>query len=176
MAIIVEDGTLVANANSYVTVAEVDTYCENRGLTSWDSLGDEIKEASLLRGMDFIETKPFKGGKSFFDNPLEWPRVNWYQPTNVSAYDIIDYEGVIPLGLKLAVCRAAYEESLVAGCLQEGTSRDDFITRKKIDVLEVEYKLPVSGTVSGIVETYPQIDGHLRTLLMDSTIVKVVRT
>jgi len=33
MAIIVEDGTIVANSNSYVTAAELKSYAVERGIT-----------------------------------------------------------------------------------------------------------------------------------------------
>jgi hypothetical protein len=73
MTIIVEDGTIVTGANSYVSEAELTAYATARGLTlSTD--GEQL----LIRGMDYIEAQSYKGTKFTKDQPLQWPRAGVY--------------------------------------------------------------------------------------------------
>lgn len=71
MAIVVEDGTIVTGANSYVTEAELTAYATARGVTL---TGDT--EELLIKSMDYIEGLGFKGIKKTSDQPLVWPRVD----------------------------------------------------------------------------------------------------
>lgn len=71
MAIIVEDGTGVAGANSYVTVAEFTAYLLERGIVLSGTL---THEQLLIRGMDYIESLRFVGGRVDCAQPLSWPR------------------------------------------------------------------------------------------------------
>lgn len=71
MAIIVEDGTIVPDANSYVTELELTTYASERGITI---AGDT--EQLLIIAMDYIESLDYIGIKRTDDQPLQWPRVN----------------------------------------------------------------------------------------------------
>jgi len=71
MALIIEDGTLVANANSYVTTSELTDYATARGITI---TGDE--EELLIRAMDYFESLAFIGIKVIHTQALQWPRAN----------------------------------------------------------------------------------------------------
>ena len=52
MAITVEDGSGVAGANSYATVAQLMTYAASRGVEL--EIKDHAAEVLLLKGMDYI--------------------------------------------------------------------------------------------------------------------------
>ena len=67
--IIVEDGSIVANANSYVSEAEFATYASDRGIVI-----NGIKSILLIQAMDAIELENFIGTKYTKDQPLMWPR------------------------------------------------------------------------------------------------------
>ena len=69
MAIIVEDGSIVANANSYVSDAELSTYAADRGITLTGTVSQ-----LLIKAMDYIESQAFIGYKSIETQPLQWPR------------------------------------------------------------------------------------------------------
>lgn len=78
MTLIVEDGTNVTGANSYVSVADLTSFVAARGITL---SGDP--EELLTQAMDYIETLQFQGTKLLFTQGLQWPRVNvwidgWY--------------------------------------------------------------------------------------------------
>lgn len=73
MAIIVEDGTTVSGANSYVSEAELTAYATARGVTL--TLGTE---QLLVRAMDYIESLEYKGIKLSSTQGLQWPRSDVY--------------------------------------------------------------------------------------------------
>ena len=172
--LILEDGTAASqSANTYVLISDVDTFCDNLGLSEWSALSITDKETAILRGMAAIETYDFKGVKMSWGNPLSWPRYGVWSESyyggieDWSSEEIAFYQE-IPKGVKNAACRAAYEESQSAGCLQaSGTSN---IKREKIDVIETEYfdKYP-SVTI------YVQIEGYLKDLLKSGDVVNVRR-
>lgn len=77
MALIVEDGSIVAGAESYISVSDADAYHEKRGNTSWDAIDD--KEALLRKATDYLAGKyrlRWAGTRVNFDQALDWPRVN----------------------------------------------------------------------------------------------------
>ena len=98
---IVEDGTGVAGADSYVTVSFADDYFSARGSDTWSALDDAAKERALVRATDFI------------DNMFEWNgrRLTESQPLRFPRKGIFDYEGAevtgIPGALMQSVCEAA---------------------------------------------------------------------
>lgn len=148
MAIIVEDGTNVTGANSYVNVADCKAYLDLRGYTEWGF--EVIQEESLLRAADYIERKYkllWKGITTGSDQPLTFPRSG-----------IIDENGrtlssvVIPQELIDAQCLLA-NLTIVDGELVQLTTittQDSLIKSKKekVDVLEesVEYFQAVTQT------------------------------
>lgn len=71
MAIIVEDGTLVSNANSYVDELDLIAYAEDRGITITG-----VEEQLLIRAMDYLESLSFIGIKRVHTQALQWPRAN----------------------------------------------------------------------------------------------------
>lgn len=94
--IIVETGEIVTGANSYVSVAELNTYASNRGITI---AGTE--EDLLIKAMDVIEAYDYIGVKRERLQSLQWPRLQ----VLVDGYYIDS--NVIPTQLKNAQCEAA---------------------------------------------------------------------
>ncbi|MDH7971044.1 hypothetical protein QH494_02525 [Sphingomonas sp. AR_OL41] len=54
--IIVETGAGLANANSYVSVTDADTYFADRAVTKWAALSSGDKSAALIRATDYLDT------------------------------------------------------------------------------------------------------------------------
>ena len=125
MAIVVEDGTIVAGANSYVSEAELTTYATDRGITLSGGT-----EALLLKAMDYLETLDFIGDKSTADQPLQWPRTDVY----IDGY-YVDAE-TIPQDLKNAEMALAIS---IDGGADPMATIERATKREKADVLEVEY-------------------------------------
>lgn len=166
MAFVVENGTGLANANSYATVEEADAYFADRGITAWtwESGTPTAKQECLIRATDYIELRfasRFKGNPEFPDTPqaLSFPRL-----------DIAGYEGV-PECLK----RATYEYALraVSGSLLpdvqvETNGLQLAEKRTKVGPIESEFKYKQTGAGSAIstFRAYPAADRLLRPLLI----------
>lgn len=78
MALIVEDGTIVAGAESYITVADATAYFAARGNAVWAALAsDTIREQLLRKGTDYMVARyglRWKGERVNEDQALDWPR------------------------------------------------------------------------------------------------------
>ncbi len=73
MTLIVENGTGVSNANSYVSVTDHVTYCANYGVT----VTSQQAEINLRKFMDYIESlEGYKGCKTVKTQVLRFPRKN----------------------------------------------------------------------------------------------------
>lgn len=141
MPLVIEDGSLVANANSFVSVAEVRAYANARTspIPTNDPAGDAAIEAACIVAIDFLETfrGEYQGGKvDPASQSLQWPRSGvtidgWQVPTNT-----------IPKLLKDAQCQLAIDVAAGVDLMPSGDGRE--VIRKKIDVLETEYA-PGSG-------------------------------
>lgn len=155
MALTIEDGSIVANANSYNTVAEIRAYATARGSSL--PVDDADVEVLAIQATDYLESlyKSYQGYRTDPANQnLQWPR------TGVVLYD--DYEVApdeIPTLLKNAQAQAtveAYEQDLLPNSTQ-------LVKKEKVDVLEVEYMDGSSDSVS-----FPKVDALLKPLFNPS--------
>jgi len=123
--IIVETGSIVAGANSYVSTATLTTYAADRGVTLTGDL-----TVLLLKAMDYVDNLPFKGIKSTKDQPLQWPRLSVYvdgYPVNGTEIPSILKNGLMECAIAIFQNNDPLQNSPIA------------IKRQKVDVIEVEY-------------------------------------
>lgn len=126
MAVIVEDGTRVADSNSYVSEAELTEYAAARGITLTTGA-----EQLLIQAMDYIEQQQFRGIKVMSSQSLQWPRYSVY----IDGYEVAT--DTIPKDLKNAQMATALAIEAGNDPLSPTTPA---IKREKVDVLEVEYQ------------------------------------
>lgn len=143
MALVIENGSGVADANSYATVAEARAYAAARGLTL--PATDGPVETALVLACDKLESYRYKGAKTDPANPLEWPRTAVYLPGAASALA----DDSIPVKLKQAQCQLAFD-STQTELQPTGTGRE--VTKEKVDVIEIEYAPSSTGSGSVIPE------------------------
>lgn len=76
LTLIKEDGTGLANANSYADVAEGDAYHEGHlYATDWTGASTGIKSAALVMATRLIDAHyQFRGFKAHSTQALQWPR------------------------------------------------------------------------------------------------------
>lgn len=123
--IIVEDGSIVADANSYVSEVELTVYASDRGVTL-AAPADQL----IIKSMDYIESLDYIGEKKTQTQPLQWPRTGAY----IDGFLFPDDE--IPDDLKAAQ---------MALCVSIDSGVDPMATvgratkKEKVDVIEVEY-------------------------------------
>lgn len=161
MAFTVEDGTGVADANAYITVAWANAYHADRGNTAWTG-ADALKEQAIVRATDYIETRwtgQFRGTPEFLDplQPLQWPRLNAYDANGIA------YEGIPDLLMRAT---AEYALRALSAALMpdpEYAQGATTLVRKKIGPIETETRY--AEVVNPIVHEYPLADRLLRPLL-----------
>ena len=139
MTLIIEDGSIVANANSYVTVAEYQAWADARftaGRSTAPLCGEDV-EALIFRAMDYFEAQSFIGTKVSSTQSLQWPRnsvyIDTYYQSNLS----------IPKEVKNSIYELSYGE-------ETGNSElsvvDRKVKREKVSSIEVEYADNSSST------------------------------
>ena len=75
MALIVEDGSIVAGAESYISVTDADAYFLARSNAAWAALDTTAKEAALRKGTDYMEARyRWRGERVSDTQALSWPR------------------------------------------------------------------------------------------------------
>lgn len=83
MAMVIEDGTGVADAESYVSISEATAYAEKMGHSAWltASVTDAQREAALRQATAYIDSRyRFRGRQSARTQALEWPRDGFAWP------------------------------------------------------------------------------------------------
>jgi hypothetical protein len=158
--LIVEDGTGVANAQSYVQATDVRAFAAARGIPvpSDTTEGTAEIEAKLISAMDYLETNIcYQGIKTDSDQELSWPRKNVV--IEGSSYP----DNRIPKNLRLAQIRLAIEALNGAELLPTLSGRaEDYVVKEKVGPIETEFADP-SG-FSGLA-TFTAVDALLKPLL-----------
>ena len=163
--IIVENGSIVAGANSYVSLIDARTILAAYGQDL--NTDDTIAEQELLSAARYIESfrNSFKGIKSTREQTMQWPRRNAY----IDGYLIPTDE--IPVELVNAQAFAAYEVS--AGNNLQPTDDGRKIASEKVDVLEVSY---FESSATSSTQIYKVVMDELKGLLQSSNSIPLVRT
>lgn len=155
MALIVEDGTVVADAESYASVAYADSYHDKRGHAAWSEATTPAREQALRRATQYVDVHyraRFLGYREDDDQELEWPRLSVTDESGI----ILDQ--TIPVQLKHAVCELALRA--LDGDLLADEDRGGAVTRVKVGEIEQEYaESAPAGT------TYRLVDELLGRLL-----------
>lgn len=142
MTITVEDGSVVANAESYIAVADADTYHTNFGNTAWASLTTALKEAYLRRATQYMVgeyRQRWQGYRHSISQTLDWPRDFVYlEPFilgAVGSYPYLVSNTIVPTEVK----NACAELALKAATTTLAADIAPAVKREKVDVIEVEY-------------------------------------
>lgn len=110
MTLIVEDGSVVAGAESYVTVAQYKTYCDNRGL-SYSGTTDTQIEQNARKSWDYLLQEyrgKWKGYRKDATQIGDWPRSFVYLEPFVrgasGSYPYLVDDNTIPFEVRNAQC------------------------------------------------------------------------
>lgn len=142
MALIVEDGTGLATAESYVSSAFADTYHAARGNTTWADVDD--KDGALRRATDFMVNMyrmRWKGYRTNTVQVLDWPRSLVEKPDTLwGGFSGIGYYLIneIPIEIKTACCELALRAA--TGDLAPDITPDDMAKMVKVGPIEIQYK------------------------------------
>jgi hypothetical protein len=100
---------LVLNTNSYVSIADADTYFETRiDSANWVDASDEIKEQALVTATALIDDNAWIGSAVSSSQALAWPRKNAIYNDDRLGLQVTIAEDELPSRVKTAV----YEQAL----------------------------------------------------------------
>jgi hypothetical protein len=158
MALTVETGEGLADAESYVSVAEFKAYAGKVGYNyTTPAYSDTQIEQALRRATVWIDARyrdQFQGSWTTSTQALEWPRSGvLYRRTAIDAYSIPDQ-------LKNALCEAAWRELTSPGSMSPDQFGDQ-IKRDKVGDVETEFRAGAVGARPWV----PIIDDLLSGLL-----------
>lgn len=160
----IEDGTIVADADSYVTIANVATHATRYGHT-WAGT-DEAKEQAILRAMTFIEDSEslFRGHRVSSAQELSWPR-EYVPDARGTGYLASD---AIPKGIKNAVMEAAVLESASPfSLLQSELTVTGKIVRKREKVGPLEEETQYADIGGENRKEFERISAYLKPYICD---------
>lgn len=123
LALIKEDGTGKADANSYATVADANAYYDGHlYATAWTAATDDQKAVALVMATRLIDAEyQFNGTRTSPAQSLQWPRARCPDPDGASAPlsvllpipgDYVEYDKV-PKAIIQATCEMARELLLI---------------------------------------------------------------
>jgi hypothetical protein len=182
MALVVETGAGLPNAESYVSVADFKTYADGRGLDYTVANTDDLVEQALRRATAYVDTyrNRFSGYRTNRRaQALEWPRIGayYYVPDNGRSIGFIyptdrddqlgsqgyDYipANVVPPEVIQATCEAAVREAAAPGSMQPDLERGGAIQELQAGSVRIVYAANASAQT-----TTQIIDSILDALLM----------
>lgn len=159
MPLIVEDGSIVANANSYVNLVFARDYALARNLTL--PVDDLALEQFLIKAVDYIESfrNDFSGNKTDpLNQLLQWPRAE------VKIDGVFISASSIPIELKKAQVQLAAE--LQAGVVIQPTRQGGFIIEDKTGPLMTKYSEKIGTSLR---PTMTAVDSLLEVLFSNGS-------
>ena len=170
---VVEDGTGLPTATSYLAEADADQYFENRANAAWAAATASAKQVALNKATAYIDIRfsaRYKGARFAEDQGLLWPRIN-----------VIDNDGfligeVVPPAVEDTTAEYAVR-ALSAELLIDPTFDDTALQvskkREKVGPIEEETEFR-SGQATGL-RPYPSADRIMLTSGLLKSIGKNVR-
>lgn len=133
--VIVENGSLVANANSFVTREIVKAYCDDRGYT-FDISDTAAADRAVIKGADWLKNTmrlAYRGALRSATQTMPWPRegASFYRGPDIPST-------MIPQCVIDAQCELSYR-AYAGTNLQPDLARGGQVKKEKLDVIEVEY-------------------------------------
>ena len=167
MTVIVEDGSIVANANSYVAVADADAYFALRNNTVWAGLNATTQKAPfLISAVDYMQQMyrmRWYGWRDNLNQTLDWPRL-WVQqfdaPGNYGPAPYYFSPNVIPQEVKTAQMMLAVR--IANGDLAPDITREDMASSVKVGPIQIDYSKD-----SPVVTIFRAVDKVLAPLLVN---------
>lgn len=158
-SLIVENGSIVDGANSYVDIAFARDYADSYGLAL--PVDDDTLVRHLLNSQTFLGSfeSRLQGSRVSPAQRLSWPRVG------VNACGTVIAETEIPDSIKAAQVELA--GLITSGIDLFATISGRVVKREKVDVLEQEYSEAVFSTADGMPK-YPKIEALLGCLFIQT--------
>jgi hypothetical protein len=177
MALTVEDGTGLADADSYLSEANADSYHSARGNTTWAAATSPNKEIALRLATEYIDQRfTFKGVKKTTTQSLQWPRISACGGSLDPALDPkID---LVPVAVEKAVAEYALRQ--LSDPLMTDPTVDESGRRIKKESTEIGGAIVESKEYSeysspSAFKPYPKADTFLKYLIVGGVQQELLR-
>ena len=147
-----------ATANSYVTLAEANTYFETvPDSSTWTNKTDDQKNRALIAATRWIDSFVFYGDRCDDGQALKFPRNN-YQVDGVELAC-----STIPLNIKYAQYELARALANDTDAITGTTGKDGNFEEVALGDLRVKYNTESQGTgsINNILDVYPWLQSYL---------------
>lgn len=147
-----------ASANSYVTLAEADTYFETvPDSSTWDDKTNDQKNRALISATRWIDALSFYGDRCSTTQALKWPRENY----TVDGIELACT--LIPVGIEIATYELARALANDTGAITDTTGETGLYEAVKLGDIEVKYSKSSQavGTVNNVFDVYPWLQTYL---------------
>ena len=147
-----------ATANSYVTLAEANTYFETvPDSTTWTNKTDDQKNRALISATRWLDGLNFYGDRCDESQALKWPRNN---------YHVDDVELActsIPTNIKYAQYELARALANETDAITGNKGTDGTYEEVKLGDMEVKYNTSSQGvgTINNVFDVYPWLQNYL---------------
>jgi len=162
MALIVEDGTGLSTAESYISEADATTYHAAYGASAtWAAATADQREAALrvaTRYLDLHYAGRWRGTRTNEDQALAWPRSGVYDDDSIEVDD-----DVIPANLERACAEVALRVLTGDDLLGVITETGD-VTSESVTVGPISESKTYAGTKSHAYQ-YPMIESMVAGLI-----------
>jgi len=148
MAVVIDATLGGANSNSYVTLAEADTFFEARlYIDVWDDSTDDSKNRALVMATRRIEQETYYGDRETSTQALKFPRIN------IGYLDGILLDGGIPELLKEAQCELALY--MLSTDMSKPSVDTSAIQEARVGSIAVKYAVDKNDNTSQSFDTLP---------------------
>ena len=145
-------------SNSYVTLAEANTYFETAPEEStWDDKSDDQKNRALISACRWIDTLNFLGDRCDNDQALKWPRNN-YHVDNVELVCTAIPKGIKYAQYELARALANDTDAMTGNTGTEGVAKEVELGELKVKYNEASL---ATGNVNNVFDVYPWLQSYL---------------
>ena len=147
-----------ANANSYVTLTESNTYFETvPDSSTWTNKTDDQKNRALISATRWIDSFVYYGDRCDDGQALKFPRNN-YQVDGVELAC-----STIPVNIKYAQYELARALANDSEAMTGNVGTDGNIEEVKLGDIQVKYNIQSQGTgsVNNVLDKYPWLQSYL---------------
>ena len=153
------DATLSGtSANSYVTLAQANTYFETvPDSTTWTNKTDDQKNRALIAATREIDNLVFYGDRCDNGQALKFPRNNY------EVDDVVLACTAVPNNIKYAQYELARALANDTDAITGTTGKDGNFSEVKLGDIQVKYNTDSQGTgsVNNILDVYPWLQSYL---------------
>ena len=147
-----------ASANSYVTLADANSYFESvPNSSTWTDKTDDQKNRALISATRWIDALSFYGDRCSETQALKWPREDY----KVDGIELACT--LIPVGIEVATYELARALANDTDAITGNTGTTGIYDEVELGELKVKYNKTsqTSGVINNVFDVYPWLQTYL---------------